>query len=682
LPPGADFTEVSIYNLTFSQWIQRGANWEDGIQMAWGEPQDIAFCHFYNPIADKGYMSPSGAEIGQSLIARSHDVTNEWSYEMAKKLYYAALIGDNSEILDNFTRMRPGWVPHLLGPLTEMTEDERDQYFAWTLQALGHTLHLIQDASVPAHTRNDFHGPLEPYERWTNKNLGHLEDDKIFTADGSVPWASWSQHPDIIAPNVFMDTNQLDASDTVPITGSDQGIAEYSYVNFMSEDTIFAYDLPAKPEELDFFYNYQSEDFNLYVRQVNGVDTTFVYLRNRRPGGVDHLALAGVLHTYHPNSSAIYYDLRWTTDDDMVNEDYATKLIPRAVGYSAGLLDYFFRGSIDIQLPSHQYHSGIYAMASPPEDGPMSTDPSEGFTRIVLDARNTTANEEAMADGSIELVVKYKRALEDPFQSEPVSSTEEYSYIVTPEANNVRAIPIDEYTELTFDLSPHLPVNATDVTLHLVYKGSLGAEADAVAVGYKDISEPTPLDVFSNLDKVCLAGGWLDAGSEAAIALVDENGNGISDYNEVDVYPHDIKDYYLRLSSVEAPQDPTGTEEDIHIPMIHAGEFMRLAYFLGDDEIALSSYSEPSPCYYPDDNHLGSQIFLDTDNFSAFRRQTYLRSEQECLSMGLSPGCSIRPYSTCNLFRGVSMHGIKVIYGESLGESWGHDTTCSLDDLE
>jgi hypothetical protein len=321
-------------------------------------------------------------------------------------------------------------------------------------------------------------------------------------------------------------------------------------------------------------------------------------------------------------------------------------------------------------------------MTTPPEDGPMSTDPSEGFTRIVLDARNTTPNEEAMADGSIELVVKYKVAIEDPFQSQPVPSTDTFSYIVAPEANNVRAIPNDEYTELTFDLSPHLPVNATDVTLHLVYKGSLGAEADAVAVGYKDISEPTPLDVFSNLDKVCLAGGWLDAGSEAAIALVDENGNGISDYNEVDVYPHDIKDYYLRLSSVEAPQDPTGTEEDIHIPMIHAGEFMRLAYFLGDDEIALSSYSEPSPCYYPDDNHLGSQIFLDTDIFSAFRRQTYLRSEQECLSMGLSPGCSIRPYSTCNLFRGVSMHGIKVIYGESLGESWGHDTTCSLDDLE
>ncbi|MEW6068540.1 MAG: hypothetical protein AB1610_09670 [Nitrospirota bacterium] len=34
--------------------------------------------------------------------------------------------------------------------------------------------------------------------------------------------------------------------------------------------------------------------------------------------------------------------------DGSCHEDYAQKLIPRAVGYSAGLLDYFFRGDIDI----------------------------------------------------------------------------------------------------------------------------------------------------------------------------------------------------------------------------------------------------------------------------------------------------------------------------------------------
>ncbi len=36
--------------------------------------------------------------------------------------------------------------------------------------------------------------------------------------------------------------------------------------------------------------------------------------------------------------------------DDRCNEEYASKLIPRAVGYSAGLLNYFFRGSINMKI--------------------------------------------------------------------------------------------------------------------------------------------------------------------------------------------------------------------------------------------------------------------------------------------------------------------------------------------
>ncbi|BBO72173.1 hypothetical protein DSCA_61030 [Desulfosarcina alkanivorans] len=318
LPAGGDLEQTTLKAMNLSEWIQYGASWEDNIQIWWGEPQDIAFCHFYNPVTNQGYTLSSGTEIGQSLIARSHDFTNEWSYEMAKKLYYAALIGDNSEILDgDITRMRPGWVPHLLGPITDMTEEDRDQYFAWTLQALGHTLHLIQDASVPAHTRNDLHGLLEPYEVWTNNKLKYLEENDIFIGDGSNPWTSWNQHTDIIVPDVFMDTNQLDASDTEPISGSGQGIAEYAYANFMSEGTIFTYDLPVKPDDSEFFTNYQSENFNLDVRPVNGRDMTFVYLRNKHPGGVEHLALAGVLHP-HPISSAISYDVRWTTNDRKV----------------------------------------------------------------------------------------------------------------------------------------------------------------------------------------------------------------------------------------------------------------------------------------------------------------------------------------------------------------------------
>jgi hypothetical protein len=38
--------------------------------------------------------------------------------------------------------------------------------------------------------------------------------------------------------------------------------------------------------------------------------------------------------------------------DDLVFQNYAAHLLPRASGYSAGLLDYFFRGRIEIAPPA------------------------------------------------------------------------------------------------------------------------------------------------------------------------------------------------------------------------------------------------------------------------------------------------------------------------------------------
>jgi len=198
-------------------WIQRGAVWEDGFQWNWG---NILFCHFHNPITDQGYTLPSGTEVAQSLITRANDATNEWSYEMAKMFYYAALTGDNNEIADIFTHVRDDMIPDYITRQTNMNKEDRDQYFAWMLQALGHTLHLIQDASVPAHTRNDFHGLFEPFEKYTNKNW----EDLPYDGDGSSPWIYWNQHAGILTPDVFIDTGELDNNDTAPISGPDQGV--------------------------------------------------------------------------------------------------------------------------------------------------------------------------------------------------------------------------------------------------------------------------------------------------------------------------------------------------------------------------------------------------------------------------------------------------------------------------
>ena len=55
--------------------------------------------------------------------------------------------------------------------------------------------------------------------------------------------------------------------------------------------------------------------------------------------------------------------------DDKVYEDYAARLIPRAVGYSAGLLNYFFRSSFDftVDVSGNDASARLLTISIPPE---------------------------------------------------------------------------------------------------------------------------------------------------------------------------------------------------------------------------------------------------------------------------------------------------------------------------
>jgi len=70
---------------------------------------------------------------------------------------------------------------------------------------------------------------------------------------------------------------------------------------------------------------------------------------------IDHLALLATLgiqdEIFFRNTQILSADTRWR-----MLWDYASQLIPRAVGYSAGLLNYFFRG--DIRLDMSPHHPG------------------------------------------------------------------------------------------------------------------------------------------------------------------------------------------------------------------------------------------------------------------------------------------------------------------------------------
>ena len=606
------------------EWIRDGGFEED-------EPFSRCFKHFHNPLEqdwdDAGliFLDDIGLKWFRSMVYWSQAPDNEYSWPKAKEYYYQAL--------------RTG------------SED----YYIKTFRSLGQVMHLVSDAAVPAHVRNDPHLPGDPdfYERWVKneserETLENIEYDDFYVGISIFDMAvSNSSAPSpISALWDHNEYNEYDGSVMPNGTNNTIGLAEYTNANFWTEDTINDYPHPSFED-----INFDEDLFREIILAENSESHNRFYLSKQNGDPIDHFFTVGYWF-YHLSESAEYDDtkkeaLRLTYKlDEKCCTDYARKLIPRAIGYSAALLDYFFRGSIEITLPSNQYHSGVYSMIE---------DPDQGFTHIILNARNITPSGEKMTNGSIEIVVKYKLIEngEDPFQSKYIEPSKTFSCITATtksmddEGNVIGNIPRNESIELEFDLSPALPQNATDVTINLVYRGVLGNEQDAIAVGYKDISEPTPWDVYSNLDKVCLAGEWYNAGSKAAIDIVDDNKNGIIDNGEIDVNPHNTRNMYIRFSSVSDPQFPLRQGEDIYISEIQAGEYKRLVFILGDDEFApryISLDLEPD----------------ETGTVNSVRRQANI------IPSFLS-------------FRGIEMKGYRLVYK---AEDWGHSNACSLDDVE
>ncbi len=122
---------------------------------------------------------------------------------------------------------------------------------------LGQVIHLLQDMSVPAHTRNDFQripfkGHLEFHGSLSKPgtSFGFGEELEVFVFEKSNDHDEWFE-PDGEMPDVpytltdFWDTNNYDGSNP-QVTWLDHiGIAEFSNANFITEASVTEYDHPS-----------------------------------------------------------------------------------------------------------------------------------------------------------------------------------------------------------------------------------------------------------------------------------------------------------------------------------------------------------------------------------------------------------------------------------------------------
>ena len=577
-------------------WIEDGSWWED---LAIGSPLDLLTSHFYNPYTNKG-LTELGITIGISAYDRANDPNNFYSWKNARQYFYQGL--------------------------SSTIEAGRDLCLANSFEILGHVVHLIQDMSVPAHTRDDMHVPYvdgEPYELYTKNNWRSLNYNSV-----SFPYSNVSIS--LNAPKQFWDLDSYDG--TVAYDSGYIGLSEYTHANFFSKDTIFKY-FPHPARENTNYYDFGLLPITVITTPDNINHNTFYISGYGKQRFAALKYFAGELWNL-PIPLPRVYQLTLHLDNRCY-EEYAQYLVPRAVGYSAALLDYFFRGTMAITLPD----TGVYA---------QTENRDEGFKKITLNAQNTSPVGEEMTGGSIELVVKYRLAQEDPFQSYPVPTTWEYFYIVRPELNGGRSIPRASPVKLEFDLSQTpIPINATDLYLQVVYRGKLGQEEGAVAVGFKDISEPTPIDIFNDMDRVCINGNWYVAGSQEAIDLAKQF--------YFDPYPHNLQNIYMRFSSSTDPKYASPTEYNLYIPSLSAGQFyIRQAFVLTDYQFS-QGYRQTVINVDGRDPFI-SWIDPGVVSHNGLKNQTeYVTYDQEdeCALFGLSAPCSfyMRYYPLFHTFR-------------------------------
>jgi len=204
-------------------------------------------------------------------------------------------------------------------------------------------MHLIADLAVPAHARNDIHCPAsDRFELWGRKNplkvnamLGtsvQAVDPIIFSIN--VPVGDQVAKVPIAR---LMDTDQYDGTNPTDTMRFTVGLAEYTNANFFSDHTGFD----------DHFRYPSSASVVLGAEEDAPPNVRRRYFLKTQDGDTGYrLAVPSALYESLPDALR---DQEKALDDKVL-EDYATRLLPRAVTYSAALLDYFFRGKLEARI--------------------------------------------------------------------------------------------------------------------------------------------------------------------------------------------------------------------------------------------------------------------------------------------------------------------------------------------
>ena len=499
--------------------------------------------HFHDPLEpweDAG-LKVFPVEFMSSLIWAQKDGDDIWG--SARNSFYMALItGQNVYYIDTFLK-------------------------------IGQIMHLVSDNAVPPHVRNDQHlkypksSPIyddsSPYEKWINNHYKKEVNYSGFALNESEQKDIFSRaKTNTLAPcpiSALWDQDAYTYTSNKPeeTWSKNIGLAEFTNANFFSKDTIDKYPNPVLyggPNNIGI-------DWRIHDTVVNEKDQIDnVYYYKAEPAGIPsyRIAVAGyITHDLETQTAGEF--TKHIFLDDNVFKAYADILVPRAVGYSAAVIDYFFRGgSIEISPPDNFIYATIDGSIIPQQ-----------FTYIKAKLRNTS--DEEMENGTLRVIAKYKKRTdyEPDLSADPPtadSREENFSYSVSDPIEIVSLSSI-EPEEFAFEFSDEnaIPAGITDLYLQVVFRGTLGDEADTAVIisAVKDINEPQHVILANSTDRIYY-NGILKTAEEfreipgyASLLNIDD----IDPFNDIDIgivfYP-DNTPANLNFSCIQMPASSYG----------------------------------------------------------------------------------------------------------------------------
>ena len=321
--------EKKINGISLYGWLREGGKREDdGAYWQYTSGTARPFRHFHDPLRPwgEGGLSPfvpfavrweSAVRWVQQTTQNAQTGLGDYSWANARQYFRQAL--------------------------TAEAPADREQAFAQTFRALGQVTHALTDMAVPEHVRDDKHpldGPFG-YEGWVlaQHRGGATPGDLAPYLQGAAPIDPTlftlppPQGEEIaVTPIARLFDSDRYVGDNPAVTAESQiGLAEVANANFFSPDTV------TRP-----YLQPSRAALQAYAAVYDKTGTKRIYYRKPSPG----LDVAPALVECVLDEVA---NTRNVCADDAVWRATAQHLLPRAVGYSAALLDYFFRGKLEVR---------------------------------------------------------------------------------------------------------------------------------------------------------------------------------------------------------------------------------------------------------------------------------------------------------------------------------------------